>query len=275
MNGKIIIAGLTCITAVVGGCLVMLYSQYGSNLAGLLWFAHIFSLIFTLYMLRNYGEGYHENVGWLSMPEYVRPMAEELESLEFTLLTVVKTELGADFDERAWIYLSDDNTIVAEVIPNIAELELQSVNFWSRFPEDARIETKYPRGIVIDTKKSRNIGISNSISHAYHYHLRQIGDFTAQFGEPIVLKTYDDIKTVQRHTIKQQVRELFTYDFIFGSFISVLINVAIISFFAVFTTIAPVNTIALGVLIVSLIWFSRVELKGYDITRMKKKESQS
>jgi hypothetical protein len=135
-------------------------------------------------------------------PASIQKPILELQSLGFERLGEFDVEMPGQPEPIAdWVFNNDDGSIVAEIVSLGSEHLPFMLEFWTFFKGTRQVETYYPVGGNIRDTDFHFVGISDSIDAAYHYHIRQVGRFTEQYGEPMPVNSmerYFKLDRIQR-----------------------------------------------------------------------------
>lgn len=102
-----------------------------------------------------------------------------------------------------WCYTTADHATAAEVIYNL--LSPVYVEFKTCFEDDAMIVTAYPLGETVTTPNYVSRFARHSIEAAFRFHQQQVMKWKTIHGEPMPIRTADDIVKIE-HTWKLRHR---------------------------------------------------------------------
>lgn len=127
-----------------------------------------------------------------SPPSTIQEPIQILENLGFERLGEIDVKMPSEPDRSCvWIFVNDDGSIVSDVIALNTEQLPYFVGFSTAYHGRKLVETSYPYGENIRDDDYHFVGIGDSLEAAYHYHIRQVGRFSEQYGKPIAMNSME------------------------------------------------------------------------------------
>jgi hypothetical protein len=126
----------------------------------------------------------------IDTPKPIQDAAKTLEELGFQQFAISETHLPAlDKVGLTWLFTNSERDVSAEVVEH---KNRSAVQFSTWYDDDTLVETSYPFGENINTKKFRSHFTRISIAEAYQLHRDQMQKFTAQtFRVPMPTRSID------------------------------------------------------------------------------------
>jgi hypothetical protein len=172
----------------------------------ILWiFAAVFSIVFCFQLMsfinslriyngtadRRSHDASHEGH---PVPDTAMTDIIDLQALGLTRLGELGTQLPSENTPTiTWVFTDPEQTTIAEMVLLGPPLSSTLVSFSSSFYDNANLSASYPVGENFDYPGDRSLRVTTSLADAYHLHKQNLADYTHLHGQPIPMKSIQDV----------------------------------------------------------------------------------
>lgn len=290
MSVKKLLTLLGIVSFVIFVILALLITLFGWVAAySILGIGFIIYIIFNYFVGRYQSKHLRENIKLLSPTPYIPQSLSEfdtkLSELGFCSFGVVRTQSFPFIKRNRYVYISEDNTLLAIADPD----DRGTIKFCSYF-SDGYVSTNFPAGIPGETKRSIVHVVSTSLEAAFDYHAHYIDQHEEVHGMPQKFHNLQQILDweLEQNLIDEVNQRRSGFDrrllirlvvsIIASPIVALLFVVPIIIFYLAQDLEPPLFVIQIGLLLVPIvliftsIWAFKPVYKPETVEDRKKKE---